>query len=100
VLLIQPSRTVRSDVPPQEPISLQFARFLPITRLGDPPPPASPIAEGARHVQRCFSVDDVKQAIAVAHAYRPLSHDERAELLKEGQRLAQARGLYYGPTTG
>jgi aryl-alcohol dehydrogenase-like predicted oxidoreductase len=46
------------------------------------------------------NVDEVKQAIAVAHAYRPLSSSERAELLKEGQRLAQARGLYYGPTTG
>jgi hypothetical protein len=46
------------------------------------------------------NVDEVKQAVAVAHAYRPLSSSEKAELLKEGQRLAQARGLYYGPTTG
>jgi hypothetical protein len=42
----------------------------------------------------------VKQAVAVARAYRPLSDAERAELLREGEKLAQARGLYYGPTTG
>jgi uncharacterized protein len=46
------------------------------------------------------NLDEVKQAVAVARAYRPLSDAERAELLREGEKLAQARGLYYGPTTG
>lgn len=46
------------------------------------------------------SLDEVRQAVTVARAYRPLSSEERAGLLREGQKLAQARGLYYGPTTG
>lgn len=44
--------------------------------------------------------DEVRQAVAVARAYRPLSAGERAALLAEGQKLAQARGLYYGPVSG
>jgi aryl-alcohol dehydrogenase-like predicted oxidoreductase len=46
------------------------------------------------------NLDEVKQAVAVARAYRPLSNAERAELLRQGEELARARGLYYGPTTG
>ncbi len=46
------------------------------------------------------NLDEVKQAVAIARAYRPLSTDERAALLIDGQKLALARGLYYGPTTG
>ncbi|MBV9852197.1 MAG: aldo/keto reductase [Armatimonadetes bacterium] len=46
------------------------------------------------------TVDEVRQAVAVARAYHPLSAAERAELLAEGKRLAQSRGLYYGPTEG
>src|SRR5438105_4153589 len=46
------------------------------------------------------SLDEVRQAAAVARAYRPLSAGERADLLREGQKLAQARGLYYGPVSG
>ena len=46
------------------------------------------------------NLDEVRQAAAVARAYRPLTADERADLLREGQKLAQARGLYYGPISG
>jgi len=46
------------------------------------------------------NLDEVRQAVAVARAYRPLSADERAALLDEGRKLAQARGLYYGPVSG
>ncbi len=46
------------------------------------------------------SLDEVRQAAAVACAYRPLSADERADLLRDGEKLAQARGLYYGPVSG
>jgi hypothetical protein len=42
----------------------------------------------------------VRQAVAVARAYRPLSSEEHAALLREGQQLAQARGLYYRPVSG
>lgn len=46
------------------------------------------------------SVGEVRQAVAVARAYRPLSDAERAALLDEGKKLAQSRGLYYGPIEG
>jgi aryl-alcohol dehydrogenase-like predicted oxidoreductase len=46
------------------------------------------------------NLDEVRQAVAIARAYRPLSSDERASLLDEGRKLAQARGLYYGPVSG
>jgi aryl-alcohol dehydrogenase-like predicted oxidoreductase len=46
------------------------------------------------------NLDEVKQALAVARAHKPLAAAERADLLREGEKLAQARGLYYGPTTG
>jgi aryl-alcohol dehydrogenase-like predicted oxidoreductase len=46
------------------------------------------------------SLEEVRQAVAVARTYRPLSSDERATLLEEGRKLAQARGLYYGPVSG
>src|SRR5205807_934964 len=46
------------------------------------------------------SVEEAKQAAAVARSYRPLSARERAALLQEGQELARTRGQYYGPITG
>lgn len=46
------------------------------------------------------SVDEVRQAVAVARAYRPLSGAERTALLAEGKALARTRGLYYGPVEG
>jgi aryl-alcohol dehydrogenase-like predicted oxidoreductase len=46
------------------------------------------------------SLEEVRRSVAVAHAYKPLSAGERAELLREGEQLAQARGLYYGPVSG
>jgi uncharacterized protein len=46
------------------------------------------------------NLDEVRQAAAVARTYRPLSAEERAALLDEGRKLAQARGLYYGPVSG
>ena len=46
------------------------------------------------------SVEEVRQAVAVARAYRALSGAERAALLAEGKTLAQSRGLYYGPVAG
>lgn len=46
------------------------------------------------------NIDEVKQAVAVARAYRPLTVEEKTTLLAEGQKLAQSRGLYYGPLTG
>jgi acyl-CoA reductase-like NAD-dependent aldehyde dehydrogenase len=46
------------------------------------------------------SLEEVRQAVAAARAYRSLSADERADLLREGQKLAQARGPYYGPISG
>jgi aryl-alcohol dehydrogenase-like predicted oxidoreductase len=39
-------------------------------------------------------------ALAVARRFKPLSAAERSALLAEGKRLAEARGLYYGPVTG
>ena len=46
------------------------------------------------------TVEEVRQAVAVARAYRPLSAVEREALLKEGKTLAQSHGLYYGPVQG
>jgi aryl-alcohol dehydrogenase-like predicted oxidoreductase len=46
------------------------------------------------------NVDEVKQAVAVARDFRPLSKEEQTELLREGRKLSEARGLYYGPITG
>ena len=46
------------------------------------------------------NADEVRQAVAVARAYKPLPVAERDALLEEGKKLAQARGLYYGPVTG
>jgi aryl-alcohol dehydrogenase-like predicted oxidoreductase len=43
---------------------------------------------------------EVRQAVDVARAYRPLSDEERAALLAEGRQLAAARGEYYGPVSG
>jgi aryl-alcohol dehydrogenase-like predicted oxidoreductase len=43
---------------------------------------------------------EVKQALEVARHFKPLSADERTALLEEGKKLAEARGLYYGPVTG
>ena len=46
------------------------------------------------------SADEAKQAAAVARRFKPLTNDERMTLLDTGKRLAQSRGLYYGPITG
>ena len=46
------------------------------------------------------TVEEVAQAAHVARAYRPLSAEERSALLAEGEKLAAARGLYYGPVMG
>lgn len=46
------------------------------------------------------TVEEVQQALAVARRFQPLSAAERDELLAEGRKLAQTRGLYYGPVTG
>jgi uncharacterized protein len=43
---------------------------------------------------------EVDAALKVARALKPLSASERSELLSEGKRLAEARGLYYGPVVG
>ncbi len=44
--------------------------------------------------------DEVRQAVAVARAYKPLTADEREALLAEGREIARRRGLYFGPATG
>jgi uncharacterized protein len=46
------------------------------------------------------NVEEVKQAIEVACAYKPLADAERDALLRTGKEIARARGLYYGPLTG
>jgi hypothetical protein len=46
------------------------------------------------------TVGEVAAAVNVAKTYKPLTAAERADLLAEGRKLAQARGLYYGPVTG
>lgn len=46
------------------------------------------------------TADEVRQAVEVARHYKPLSATERLTLLDKGKKLAQARGLYYGPITG
>ncbi len=46
------------------------------------------------------TVEEVAQAAQVARAYRPLSAEEHTALLAEGKKLAESRGLYYGPVTG
>ncbi|MBW3623943.1 MAG: aldo/keto reductase [Armatimonadetes bacterium] len=43
---------------------------------------------------------EVDAAVEVVKGFQPLSKTERADLLREGQRLAKERGLYYGPVTG
>ena len=43
---------------------------------------------------------EVAQAVAVARAYKTLTDAERTALLTEGKKLAQERGLYYGPVSG
>jgi len=44
--------------------------------------------------------EEVRRAAEVARAFKPLSAEERAALLAEGKKLAEARGLYYGPVEG
>jgi aryl-alcohol dehydrogenase-like predicted oxidoreductase len=46
------------------------------------------------------NLEEVRQAVAVARGYRPLLAEERAALVEEGRKLAQVRGLYYGPVSG
>jgi uncharacterized protein len=46
------------------------------------------------------TVEEARQAVEVARRYRPLPAADRAALVEEGRRLAQARGLYYGPVEG
>ncbi|HZO89251.1 MAG TPA: aldo/keto reductase [Chthonomonadaceae bacterium] len=46
------------------------------------------------------NAEEVKQAAEAARHYTPLSAAERSDLLAIGRRLAQARGLYYGPVNG
>jgi aryl-alcohol dehydrogenase-like predicted oxidoreductase len=46
------------------------------------------------------NVDEVRQAVAIAHDFTPLSEVEHAELVIKGRELAAARGLYYGPIDG
>lgn len=43
---------------------------------------------------------EVRKAVEVARAWKPLTEDERIALLEEGKKLADSRGLYYGPITG
>lgn len=44
--------------------------------------------------------EEVRRAVAVAHGFKPLSAEDRTALLAEGRKLAESRGLYYGPLTG
>jgi uncharacterized protein len=44
--------------------------------------------------------EELQTALEVVRRYRPLSTAERAALLEEGKRIAQARGEYFGPTSG
>lgn len=46
------------------------------------------------------NADEVKQAVAVARTFKPLTDAERDALLVTGRDLAKTRGLYYGPVTG
>jgi aryl-alcohol dehydrogenase-like predicted oxidoreductase len=46
------------------------------------------------------NLDEVEKAVAVARALKPLTNTEHTELLREGEKLAKTRGLYYGATTG
>jgi aryl-alcohol dehydrogenase-like predicted oxidoreductase len=43
---------------------------------------------------------EIRKAVEVARAWKPLSREERAALLDEGKKIADSRGLYYGPVTG
>lgn len=44
--------------------------------------------------------EEVRQAVEVARAYKPLSAEETAALLAEGRKLAEVRGKYYGEVEG
>jgi predicted aldo/keto reductase-like oxidoreductase len=43
---------------------------------------------------------ELAAAIQVVKTYRPLPSGDREKLLQEGRRLAEKRGLYYGPVIG
>jgi hypothetical protein len=43
---------------------------------------------------------EVRRAVALVSAHKPLSAAEKTALLAEGKKLAQARGLFYGPAEG
>jgi aryl-alcohol dehydrogenase-like predicted oxidoreductase len=43
---------------------------------------------------------EVEKAVAVVRTLKPLTASEQADLLREGEKLAKTRGLYYGETTG
>jgi uncharacterized protein len=43
---------------------------------------------------------EIRKAVKTAQEYKPLTAMERADLLKEGKRLASGRVEYYGPVSG
>lgn len=44
--------------------------------------------------------DELRQAVAVARAYQPLTEAERTALLEDGRKLAAVRGALFGPVVG
>lgn len=44
--------------------------------------------------------EEVKKAVEVARAFKPLTESERTALLSNGKKIAEGRKLYYGPVTG